>query len=136
MRLRCCTILGATAPYPGGATHKNIFSHQQRSATHAYNKGRNPHPQQTRVSTRLSPARNSNYSPKHRRAMGRPQPSIRNKQLTLLFANSVTVPSSRVIPFADTVGRTDEHSLFNVFSQVCPSATKDQHQRGDGMSLA
>eukprot|EP00961_Rhodomonas_salina_P028247 381526-Rhodomonas_salina.1 len=68
--------------------------------------------------------------------MGRPQPSSRNKQLSLIFANSVTAPSSRVTPSPDTVGRTDAPSLFDVFSRVCPSATRDQHGRGDGMSLA
>eukprot|EP00961_Rhodomonas_salina_P233224 3151854-Rhodomonas_salina.1 len=68
--------------------------------------------------------------------MGRPQASKRNKQLSVLFANAVTVSSSESNPFPDTVGRTDANSLFEVFSRFCPSATRDKHGRGDGICLA
>lgn len=56
----------------------------------------------------------------------------------MLFASAITVTASpsEGDPSTDTVGRTGAHSLFDVLSKVCPSATRDRHGRGDGVSEA
>eukprot|EP00961_Rhodomonas_salina_P303864 3941395-Rhodomonas_salina.2 len=70
--------------------------------------------------------------------MGRPKASKRNKQIALFFASIVTVPVPSQGPestlSAETVGRQGPHSLFEIFSQVCPSATRERTR--DGLTLS
>eukprot|EP00961_Rhodomonas_salina_P092375 1242912-Rhodomonas_salina.1 len=63
--------------------------------------------------------------------MVRPRASQRNHQLSVLFANIVTTTASLPRgPLKDTIGRKGPHSLFEVLSKVCPSATRDRSRDG------
>eukprot|EP00961_Rhodomonas_salina_P088588 1191586-Rhodomonas_salina.1 len=63
--------------------------------------------------------------------MVRPQASPRNKELALLVAKVITTtPSFIRSPCKDTIGRCGEHSMYDVFSKVCPSATRDHSRTG------
>eukprot|EP00961_Rhodomonas_salina_P290976 3931592-Rhodomonas_salina.1 len=62
--------------------------------------------------------------------MVRPQASKLNKQLGMLFANAVTVPILHPSRIVDTIGRNGAHSVFEVFTQVCPEATRNHSRDG------
>eukprot|EP00961_Rhodomonas_salina_P068636 921199-Rhodomonas_salina.1 len=62
--------------------------------------------------------------------MGRAHSSKQNKALGLFFANAVTVPTNHRSPLADTIGRCGAHSIFEIFAQVCPKATRDYSRDG------
>eukprot|EP00961_Rhodomonas_salina_P073968 993988-Rhodomonas_salina.1 len=56
--------------------------------------------------------------------------SQENKHLVVLFANAVTILSVQLSPKKDTVGRSCAHSIFDVFSKVCPKAIREHSRNG------
>eukprot|EP00961_Rhodomonas_salina_P253397 3424759-Rhodomonas_salina.1 len=62
--------------------------------------------------------------------MGRPRASKKNEQLAADFSQAVTVKSSLSSPAAETVGRSGQHSVFEVFSKVFPAATREHSREG------
>eukprot|EP00961_Rhodomonas_salina_P298310 3937962-Rhodomonas_salina.2 len=62
--------------------------------------------------------------------MVRPKASKLNKQLSVVFANSVTAPILHQTQVVYTVGRNGAHSVHEIFTQFCPKATSCQSRDG------